>query len=336
MPNATHRFTPRRPESITVSGRSGIQRLSWQAVIDSDRPDEFQATLCAVVFDEMALAWMRHTPARQVRSQATVDSIDVGSTIILVNHGPFLLRQDDTDLQADAGDLVVISGRQGYEITAPGGLDAISITLARSALTRFGTPPFEDETRTLPRTLLTDPLAGFVRALMADPPRPASVEGITAQRTLSQLLVGILTIGFRADAEPSAPRSAALVARAMTFISEFAQEPTLDIAQVATGIGTSPRTLQRLFTGAHTTVSNEIRAQRLRNALPSIIDHAYTPSALPDVAVTSGFGSVARLKRALSQVHGTTVSDYRARILQTTMPAFDRDPRRATSAPRAN
>ena len=324
MPQSRHLFTPRRPESANFTGRAGIQRLAWHSMIECAHPDAFQATLGAVVYDELALAWMRHTPALQTRSQAMMDAIDIGSTIVLVNRGPFIVEQGDTRLAAESGDVVVISGLTPYTIDSPEGMDAISITIARVTFERFGTPPFEDSTRILPPNLLTALLTAILRTTMVKPPRPASVEGMTTQRTLTQLLVGVLTLGFSSDAEEVQPQNTAMVARAMTFIGEFAREPGLDVDSVAAGVGTSTRSLQRLFAETGTTVSAEIRAQRLRTAITSILDQSYRPANLATVAIMSGFGTTTRLNRAFTSVYGMSIAAYRAAVLSTTAGALDR------------
>lgn len=324
MPDGRRLFTPRRPEHATFTGRAGIQRLSWHALIECEHPDAFQATLGAVVYDELALAWMRHTPAVQIRNQTMLDAMDIGSTVVMVNRGPFILRQGETTHRAEAGDVVVISGVAPFTVDSPQGMDAISITIAPVTFERFGTPPFEDATRVLPPNVLNAVLASVLRTTMAQPPRPASVEGMTTQRTLTQLLIGVLTVGFSSDAEETQPPNAALAARAMTFISEFAREPGLDVDGVAAGVGTSIRSLQRVFAEAGTTVTVEIRAQRLRIAMTSILDQAYRPADLATVAIMSGFATTTRLNRAFKSVHGGSIAAYRAAVLSTTAGALDR------------
>ncbi|MGA1836137.1 helix-turn-helix domain-containing protein [Herbiconiux sp. 11R-BC] len=310
MPRPLRRFTPRKPAHTELVGREGIELMGWHSAIGVADPEAFRGSLSIVVFDETSVARSRLSAGRQVRSAAHVDALDVGTTFVFLHRGRATARQGGHELALSPGSVAILNGFEPYEIEGGDDYDAAAVTLARNALARFGVPDFERDTRELPRSVLTSAAAAFLLALTDDLPRPGSAEGMTTQRALQTMLVGMLVSAYASTDEVEG--HAERLARAVAFIESNAADPDLDAADVATALGISVRHLQRVLGAAGTSVSDEIRACRLRTAAAYLGDPGWRSSTLDEIAAACGFGSASRLRRAFQAVHGMSPVAFRA------------------------
>ncbi|WP_416445495.1 helix-turn-helix domain-containing protein [Leucobacter sp. HNU] len=100
-----------------------------------------------------------------------------------------------------------------------------------------------------------------------------------------------------ADTAPVSGSKEHLLERATATINNWATSPSFGVPSLASILGVSRRTLERVYAEVHETPGFAIRAARLKIARTMI---ASNPTArFESVAVASGFGSVDSLRRAL-------------------------------------
>ncbi len=313
MPAPTRFFTPRRPMAADVSGSDAIELLAWHSEVHAPVPADFQARMSIVVFDSLALVRIRHSPAEVRRTAEHVISLAAGSTVYFVLSGTLTARQSGKSLSAGAGSALILSGHHPFELSCTDPVDLVIVVLRRRALDSRGVPDSESDVRTLPASSYLSTVAAFLAALASDPPRPASTEGVTAQQAMLHLLTGVLSSAT--DAEASAARRSRSDGRhehAIGFIAAHYSDPDLTTADVAVATGLSPRHLQRLLAEAGTSVATELRRSRMHWAIALLGQPDRAGTSLEQIAMLTGFGSAARMRRAFLAEQGMTPARYRA------------------------
>ncbi|PJJ63587.1 helix-turn-helix domain-containing protein [Compostimonas suwonensis] len=308
---ADRSFTPRRPTRASVSGREAIEFLSWHSRITTDSPESFHAMLNAVVFDDMTITRLRHTPATVERTRQLVDSLVVGSTLIFVKTGLLWVSQGDSSFELTAGSVGILSGYEPYTFVNPEPVDATLVVLRRGAFAMNGLPGFEQEARLLRSTSLSRSTSLLLEGLSADFPRPGSVEGTATQRAVQHLLIGIL-LGSHEENSRVDKRNAATIAQAMVFMAANSGKADLTTADIANASGVSIRHLQRILAATGTSIAQVLRDNRLRAACGLLVDEAWKTSTLEHIALASGFGGAGRMRRTFQTAYGMTPAEYRA------------------------
>lgn len=303
-------FTPRRPIAADVAGDDAVQLLAWHSEVTPPSSGEFHARMSLVVFDSMALVRIRHSAAQVHRTPELVESLSVGSTLYFVLSGSMAVRQAGRSLDVAAGSAVVLSGHLPFELECAHPVDLVIVVLRRHALDGRGVPDSETDIRVLPESGYLMAVTSFLAAVSSDPPRPASTEGVTAQQAVLHLLTGVLSATDRDGLSRRAPRADDWHARALGFIAANHSDPRLSTADVAEATGISERHLQRVLAGAGTSVALELRRSRLRWAVAVLARRP--PVSIDEIALITGFGTSARMRRAFLAEHGVTPAHYRS------------------------
>ncbi|NQX29498.1 helix-turn-helix domain-containing protein [Microbacteriaceae bacterium VKM Ac-2854] len=98
--------------------------------------------------------------------------------------------------------------------------------------------------------------------------------------------------------------------RAKALIRAESHRPELSITDLAERLGTSQRSLQRLFAKRELSVSEAIRNERLEVLAARLADPAATDSVAA-LVTASGFGAIDYARRAFVQRFGVSMSHYR-------------------------
>jgi AraC-like DNA-binding protein len=100
------------------------------------------------------------------------------------------------------------------------------------------------------------------------------------------------------------------------YIASHYADPQLGPTTLATHLGMSKRSLQRLFEGEKLSVSQLVQAKRVDQVLLRLRDPRYGSTSLDELAVLTGFGSALALRRAVQAATGRTPSAVRAEALK--------------------
>ncbi|GGF13072.1 helix-turn-helix domain-containing protein [Subtercola lobariae] len=158
---------------------------------------------------------------------------------------------------------------------------------------------------------LRDPVREFVRAVTAENAPRERLPSYLVEKLLFEMTLSLLleTQGMR---KISSSAEQSLHARAMAYIAAYKSDPDLTPSTVASTMNISLRQLQRSFAAHNSSVTDEIRRQRVETAAGLLTDPAYRHLDLGQVAHHAGFGGPAELRRAIAAVHNCTPSQLRA------------------------
>lgn len=95
------------------------------------------------------------------------------------------------------------------------------------------------------------------------------------------------------------------------ILTDNLRDPDLDLTEVASGLGMSPRTMQRLFQTEGLSPSQWVAAQRLRNVAITLRDPAQKRRSVTDIALSWGFGDLSHFSRAFRRQFGTSARNWR-------------------------
>lgn len=305
-------FTPRRPVIAEVSGQDGIGALAWHSLVEPAVVTEFRARLSLVVFDSMALVRIRHTAAEIHRTAPHVEALAAGSTFYFVLSGSMTARQDGREFALDAGSAVILSGLQPFHLSCPGPVDLVIVVLRRRALEGRGIPRAEHEFCRVRRSSFVTASTAFLASLSADPPRPGSAEGVTAQHTVVQLLTGAMLASIDEHDPGATSRRAGSRSNALAYIAANYANPRLTTADVALAAGISTRHLQRALAESGTSVADELKRVRMRWAVALLTQPDRRAVSVQEIASLTGFGSLPRMRRAFLADYGVTPSQFRS------------------------
>lgn len=139
------------------------------------------------------------------------------------------------------------------------------------------------------------------------------------ERALTALLASVANSGSSspvaepAESAPSKPESSIddlTFERANALIVAESHRPELSIADLAERLGTSPRSLQRLFAKRDLSVSEAIRNVRL-DALAARLTEPDSTASVAALVAATGFGAIDYARRAFVQRFGVSMSHYR-------------------------
>jgi len=205
---------------------------------------------------------------------------------------------DDPDVSEGAG--LVCSDPRRPEIRARHPASMIVISAPSDLWQRSGLSP--DRAHLLPASVSwLRPTAAFAAALHALPDSP--VDRILIEQLLSVLLLRNLAQAARSQRPPRDPER---FASALTAIAAQYPDPELRPAIVARTLNISLRQLERAFRARGTTITREIRRERVGRALSLLSDCQHLRLTNTAVAQLVGFRDSASLARAMRAEHAPT------------------------------
>lgn len=325
-------FIPRRPTDTDLSGKAGMDMLSWYARTVAD-PAEFRLKVSFVIFDDLAVFRLTHSRSVLDRTDEHVTAVSLGSVLYVVCRGPVVLSQNGKDVSLGQGASALLPGTAAHQLRVPEGAEILLIVVRKGVFHGRGVPEPPDGLRPLPATSYVTAVSQFLQSLAVDLPAPSSPDGITSQHAILHLLTGL--VAGAADAPAPSAQHALWIARAQTFIAGNYANPNLTTAAVATATGISSRHLQRVFALAGASVAGELRRTRTRWAATWLEDSGGTRT-LSDVAALAGFGTVSRMRRAFRYETGLTPPQYRAASVRDEAPKPTWNPAPSSGEPEVN
>ncbi len=162
-------------------------------------------------------------------------------------------------------------------------------------------------------------LAQFLTTAAAEYPACTPSDAARLGTTAADLVTAVVSHYLDAEsALPAASRQRLLYARALSFIDTHLGAPDLTPQEVAAAHHVSLRHLQRVFQQHGTTVSQEIRQQRLHRCARDLTNPALRHHTIHAIATRWGFPRPAEFSRAFRAATGTSPSHYRAQHLPPT------------------
>lgn len=157
---------------------------------------------------------------------------------------------------------------------------------------------------------LLSPLTSFAQSLLAQQIPMSPTAGYFAERLLQEMLLGVAVDTVRSA--PSTKMRDDPHVTALAMIDVRCGDSALSPAQVARDCRLSLRQLERVFARHGHTVSQAIRAARLRHAREMLTDPSYSALAIDQLARHAGFSGGSSLARAMRDEGWPSPSRLRA------------------------
>ncbi|MDR2723530.1 MAG: AraC family transcriptional regulator [Cellulomonadaceae bacterium] len=281
----------------------------------SARPENFHIQARTARFGQFDITYMVHGPLRLEAAGDNWGHAVNTLRLLVVLDGEVILRHGDMS----HGEMSTLRRRDGALLL---GWEEIAYTAnAPARVVIVDVPSDHDVLGGLPETApfvaggtesaLLSALAAFALDLLRQ-----DVESLTpsvrAQITdsLESLISGtVSTLAVPSGGDWNRRSQRMHVVR---YIATHSADPELGPSTLATHLGMSKRSLQRLFEGEKYSVSQLIQAKRVDQVLLRLRDPRYAATSLDEMAVLTGFGSALALRRAVQTATGRTPSALRA------------------------
>jgi AraC-like DNA-binding protein len=228
-----------------------------------------------------------------------------------LDSGVIVRSKPGTQDLVDRTDMAWLTNWNSYSFYVANPSTAISVFVPARIVDQSADGSYELPVVASRNLSLREPVREFVRALSVDSAPRERLPSYLVEKLLFEMTLSLLleTQGMR---KISATAEQGLHARAMAHIAAYKSNPDLTPGAVASTMNISLRQLQRAFAAHHSSVTDEIRRQRVEAAVVLLTDAAYRHLDLGQIAHHSGFGGPAELRRAIAAVHNCTPSQLRA------------------------
>ncbi|PZR53454.1 hypothetical protein DNL40_08080 [Xylanimonas oleitrophica] len=320
--------TPRRPAATTgpfaPEPRATATVREWRGAADLARfaqlvpttaqPETFQLQSRTARFGDFDATYMVHGPLRFEPVPANFGHPARTLRLLVVLDGEVSLRTAGAHATLGRRDGALLLGWApvAYTASAPARVVVVDVPADHGVL--GGLPDSAPFVAGSAETALLSALAAFVLDLLrqdADALTPAVRAQVTD--SLDSLVSGVVSALAVSGGGEWDRRSQRM--DAVRYIAAHYADPDLNPTTLATHLGISKRSLQRLFEGERLSVSQWIQAKRVDQVLLRLRDPRYASTSLEDLAVLTGFGSALGLRRAVQAATGKAPSAVRAEAL---------------------
>ena len=299
-------------------GEEDLRTFASMVPITVARPENFHIQSRTARFGSFNVTYMVHGPLRFEPVAENFGHADRTLRLLVVLDGEVVLRHvdsshtDQTTLRRRDGAFIMGWHPVAYSSSAPSRVLVVDIPADHNVLGGLSeTSPFLAGGS---ESALLSALAAFALDLLRQ-----DIESLTmavrAQVTdsLESLISGtVATLAVPSGSDWNRRSQRMHVVR---YISTHYADPLLGPSTLASHLGMSKRSLQRLFEGEKWSVSQLIQNKRVDQALLRLRDPRYATTSLDELAVLTGFGSALALRRAVQSVTGRTPSALRAEAM---------------------
>lgn len=225
--------------------------------------------------------------------------------LILQLKGEALMCQSDTQTRLRPGDMILLDISQPSDFYFKGLSDQVSVILPRhELLLRLQTQHPRLNQRIDSTSFIGNMSAQLVNRMMTDPALPKA-ESIAMLDAVIALLRP--TLALQQGGQSSTPPPSMLI-KAKAVIERSLADEVLCPEQIAAAIGTSVRSLHRLFAQVDMSVGRYILERRLQHCAEAILN---TDLKICHIAASWGFKDLSHFSRAFKQHYDKSPSDYR-------------------------
>ncbi|MCL1899359.1 MAG: AraC family transcriptional regulator [Promicromonosporaceae bacterium] len=318
-------FEPDSGSAVSVREWKGAEDLAQftSLITTSARPDDFHLQTRTARFGSFDVSYMVHSALRFEADASNFGRTEKTLRMLVVLDGEVVLRTGDAlhgehaTLRRRDGALILGWIPVSYTASGPARVVCIDVPLANEAL--VGLPETAPFVVGGSETALLSALAAFALDLLrqdVDNLTPAVRAQVTdSLESLFSGTVSTLAVPSGGDWNRRSQRM-----HVVRYISTHYADPHLGPSTLATHLGMSKRSLQRLFEGEKMSVSQLVQAKRVDQVLLRLKDPRYAGTSLDELAVLTGFGSALALRRAVQAATGRTPSALRAEALSGLPP----------------
>jgi len=314
------RLDPQRPGHWSTDGVDQHRALAYWVdtvcdrflELDIDTPvrSHFRACLDQIDFGPTTLSFVgaasqhiRRTPAKISRTRYPAFCL----VQFRVGHG--ILRQRGRELQAHAGECVLVDGTEPYDLECPQPTLAAILRMPEDWLQRWLPNPEFSAPTLFARGDWSSALCAAMSSL-----RLETCSDLALPRsTVAEQIASLLTLALGKGIGNESPRS--LLNDLIVTLRDRLEETELSPLVVASQHGVSKRTLHYAFAAAGTTFVEQLMKLRLERAREILSDARQAAPRIEDVATRCGFTDPSHFARRFRQKYGHAPLQYRRAVL---------------------
>jgi AraC-like DNA-binding protein len=213
------------------------------------------------------------------------------------------------NLHVPQGSFVLLNNQKPYELSFKSDADCLTAHLSDQWLRKWVPYPEALVARSIVSAATWGaPLAATLVAI-AD----RGLDGVTLQRcVIADQCGALLAMMAGVPTAVSTRHNDELLIRLKRELQAQFQEPELDPATLAQGMGISKRHLHTVFAAAGTTFGATLLEIRLNNAAALLTNPCYTGYSIGDVAFQCGFADASHFARRYKLKFGVAPAEYRS------------------------
>jgi AraC family transcriptional activator of tynA and feaB len=314
------RLDPQRPGHWSTDGVEQHRALAYWVdtvcdrflELDIDTPvrSHFRACLDQIDFGPTTLSFVGAASQRIRRTPAKISRTRYPAFCLVqfrVGHG--ILRQRGRELQAHAGECVLVDGTEPYDLECPQATSAAILRMPEDWLRRW-LPNAEFSAPTLfSRGDWSSALCAAMSSL-----RLETCSDLALPRsTVAEQIASLLTLALGKGVGAESPRT--LLSDLIVTLRDRLEETDLSPLIVASQHDISKRTLHYAFAAAGTTFVEQLMKLRLERAREILSDARQAAPRIEDVATRCGFTDPSHFARRFRQKYGHAPLQYRRAVL---------------------
>lgn len=278
-------------------------------------PLQFNGTLSRVVLGHVGLSRLTSAPVNYERRPRHIrEAREEEYLITIPKTSAVEFRQLGKDVRCEPGSFILERGDEPYRFMYADPNDLFVLKVRKSLLAERVRQPDRFCARVIDATSGT---ANLFSTMVNHAQSQVGHAGQVACETIGRQLLELLGLALEeengvAGSNASSVRAAHL-SRVDQFVRSNLRNPDLSPDLIATGCGISKRYLHDLFKDVNSTVSQQIRDQRLVAARDRLA--IVGEITMADVAYRFGFSDQAQFSRLFKAKFGIPPSDFRARHL---------------------
>ena len=182
--------------------------------------------------------------------------------------------------------------------------------IPRAALLEY-VPVVDDDVYVYPTLTLPErAMSGFLMQMVESDDPVSETGSVSIARLLVKMAGNLLLERQNGEVLQGSPRAVSLD-KAMAFIAVESEAPELTPVHVAAAVNVSLRQLQAIFAEVGTSIAQEIRRARARNARSMLQNPSCDKWTVEQVSELSGFATVRNMRRALLEIYCLTAKELR-------------------------
>ncbi|MFD5224624.1 helix-turn-helix domain-containing protein [Microbacterium sp. NPDC058342] len=221
---------------------------------------------------------------------------------------------DGSAVRVPAGETFLLQLSQAYRIRAMGSGQLTAVTVPASSLCEL--PGFVQSVskRVLVGGILSVPTWSFLNSLVDQPLPWAPMAAYFAETLITEMLSSVVLTIEASRSRSTSERS--VLRRARAHIAAFARDRRLSTQTIADSLGTSVRSLQRVFADAGQSLSTEMRRARVQAAIALLRSAEASFMSLDEIARSAGYLDAVAMRRAFHSAGARQPRRYRPRSAQ--------------------
>ena len=280
--------------------------------LDIDTPvrSHFRACLDQIDFGPTTLSFVGAASQRIRRTPAKISRTRYPAFCLVqfrVGHG--ILRQRGRELQAHAGECVLVDGTEPYDLECPQATSAAILRMPEDWLRRWLPNPDFSAPTLFSRGDWSSALCAAMSSLRLE----TCCDLALPRSTVAEQIAALLTLALGKGADGESPRT--LLSDLIVTLRDRLEETDLSPLVVASQHDISKRTLHYAFAAAGTTFVEQLMKLRLERAREILSDARQAAPRIEDVATRCGFTDPSHFARRFRQKYGHAPLQYRRAVL---------------------